>query len=157
MAQLTGLQINPEVQESSGGSILIPEGKYKAVIVSDELTDNSQKTGKLLKMMLQIVDGQYAGVDLKDNINLTNPSKQCQDIGQGTLKRICKILNVNFPPDDTQKLWGKPLMITVIIGKPFKSQSGDMIEKNEIKSYSAVVAMAAGSGVEQKITATRGW
>ncbi len=55
MSNLNGLNIDPNVDENSGGFTVLPAGKYKAVIVGDELVDNKSGTGKLLSLKVQII------------------------------------------------------------------------------------------------------
>ena len=52
MADLSGVtgQINPDVEESSGAFTVLPAGKYKAVLVADELKDTKAGTGKILEI-----------------------------------------------------------------------------------------------------------
>ena len=137
MANLTGLNIDPEVQESDGVFEVLPGGKYKVAMVGDELKDNKAGTGKILVIRLQVIEGQYAQEIIKDNINITNPSAVCTAIGQGTLKRICNLCSVQFPPTETTGLMGKPMVITVGV-EDFKSNTtGNTLKSNKVKKYEA--------------------
>lgn len=143
MANLSGINLDPNVKESTGGFTLLPVGEYTSVIVRDELKDNNKKNGKVLKLTLQVIAGQYTGETIDDNINITNPSTLCQDIGQGTLKRICGLCNVQYPPPNTAGLYGKPIIIKVKIGKPFKSnRTGEMLESREVATYNPVLSQS---------------
>lgn len=145
MANLMAIQseMDTDVKESGGGFDVLPGGQYKMVIVGDELKDNRAGNGKLLVPKLQVVDGAHAGVTIPDYINLTNPNKQCQEIGQGTLKKICRLCGVQYPPADTTALYGKPMDVKVKV-KNFKSNTtGNDLQSNEIKGYSEVKAQAA--------------
>jgi len=135
MSNLNGLNIDGNVEENTGGFTVLPAGKYKAVLVGDELTDNKAKTGKILKMKLQVVEGQFATEILTDNLNITNPSQVAQKIGQGTLKRICNLCQVNFPPQDTDGLMGKPMVITVKVEEFKSNNTGNMLKSNKISKY----------------------
>jgi hypothetical protein len=137
MANFEGLNIDANVEESTGSKTIIPAGKYKACLVADELKNNSKGTGKILTLQLQILDTDFAGLIVKDNLNITNPSPTAQAIGQGTLKRICNLCKVQFPPRDTAGLMGKPMMIDVVV-ESFKSDSGNDAKSNKIKAYNAV-------------------
>ena len=141
MTTLAGLQIDPNVKEADGEFIILPAGKYKAVLVADELKDTKIKpgetksTGKRLVLKLQVIEGQFAQELLEDGLNIINPSAQSQAIGQGTLKRICNVCSVPFPPQDTAGLMGKPMVVTVGV-EDFKSNtSGKMLKGNKIKKY----------------------
>lgn len=145
MANLMAIQseMDTDVKESGGGFDVLPGGQYKMVIVGDELKDNRAGNGKLLVPKLQVVEGAHAGVTIPDYINLTNPNKQCQEIGQGTLKKICRLCNVQYPPTDTTTLYGKPMSVKVAV-QSFKSNTtGNDLQSNNVKSYSEVKSQAA--------------
>jgi len=142
MASLTGIGIDANVQESTGEFTVLPPGKYKACLVSDELKDNNAGTGKVLMIKLQILEGQYAGEVLTDYINITNANPKAQAIGQGVLKRICNLCGVPFPPQDTAGLMGKPLGIDVKIVKFTSNTTGKELDSNKIKAYGPVPSPA---------------
>ncbi|RLB94607.1 MAG: hypothetical protein DRH26_00635 [Deltaproteobacteria bacterium] len=135
MTSLAGIALDKDVEESSGGFTVLPAGKYKACIVRDELKDNKAGTGKILVLKIQVIEGQYAQEILTDNINITNPSAQCQAIGQGTLKRICNMCQVQYPPQDTNGLMGKPMVITIGVEEFTSNTSGKPLKSNKIKKY----------------------
>jgi len=143
MTALTGIQLDPNVDENTGAFVVMPAGKYKACLVADELKDNSQNTGKILKVALQIMEGQFAGETLTDHINITNPHPKAQAIGQGTLKRICNLCGVPYPPQDTAGLMGKPMGIDVKVEKFTSNTTGKELESNKIRSYGPVPTQQA--------------
>jgi hypothetical protein len=148
MTALTGIQLDPNVDENTGAFVVVPAGKYKACIVADELKDNSKKTGKLLEMKVQIVEGQFAGQVITDRLNIINPNSTAQAIGQGTLKRICNLCSVPYPPTETAGLMGKPLGIDIRV-EEFQSNTLDdqgnpkMLKSNKIASYGPVPTQQA--------------
>ena len=137
MANLNGLNIDPEVQESNGVFEVLPAGKFKVAMVGDELKDNKAGTGKILEIRLQVIEGQYAQEIIKDNINITNPSAVCTAIGQGTLKRICNLCNVQFPPQETAGLMGKPMVVTLGVQEFTSNTTGKVLKSNTVKKYEA--------------------
>lgn len=165
MANLSTIkgQIDSNVQESNGAFTVVPSGKYKACIVADDLRDNKNKNGMVLMLKLQILEGQFAQEILTDNINITNPSGQCQAIGQGTLKRICNVCNVPFPPNDTAGLMGKPMTIDVTVEEFTSNTTGKPLKSNKIKSYgppmqmTAPVQSLASAGSHPQQQAASGW
>ncbi len=138
MANLNGIQMDANVQESTGEFTVIPAGKYRACLVSDQLRDNSAGTGKILEVKIQIMEGQFAGEVLTDYINITNASPKAQAIGQGTLKRICNLCGVPYPPQDTAGLMGKPLGIDVKVEKFTSNTTGKELDSNKIRAYGPV-------------------
>jgi hypothetical protein len=135
MANLNGLGIDPDVKESTGEFIVIPEGQYQAVILADELTENKAGTGKLLILQLQIIEGKFTGHEIIDRLNILNQSVKAQSIAQGTLKRICNCCNVQFPPSDTRKMYGIPMTITVAVEDFESNTTGKMLQNNKVKKY----------------------
>jgi len=155
MTDFTGVNLDPNVKESDGGFTVLPAGKYRACIVSDELKDNKNNTGKILGIKLQVVEGQYASEILTDNINITNPSAQCQAIGQGTLKRICNLCQVPYPPQNTNGLMGKPMVVTVQVEEFTSNNTGNKLKSNKIKKYEpSDTAIPAAS--QQQMTQPQG-
>lgn len=140
MANLNGMNLDPNVQENQGAFVVVPAGKYKACLVADELKNNSKGTGKLLEMKVQIMEGQFAGQVIVDRLNIINPNPTAQAIGQGTLKRICNLCSVPYPPQDTAGLMGKPMGIDIRV-EEFQSNTLDeqgnpkMLKSNKIASY----------------------
>ncbi|MBL0716854.1 MAG: DUF669 domain-containing protein [Desulfosarcina sp.] len=138
MSNLNDLNMDANVAEDDGtgsGGQVIPNGKYKAVMVAENLENNKNENGKVWKIKMQIIEGQYTDNIQFDNINATNPSKVCQDIGQGVIKRICRITGVPFPPNDCSLMFGKPMLITVNV-KPKWNDSSK--KQNEITAYNPV-------------------
>ena len=136
MTVLTGLNIDPNVPESGGDFVVLPPGKYQAVIIGDELRDTKAGNGKMLVITLQIQDrGEFFHIEIMDRLNIINPSEKAQSIGQGTLKKICNLTNCPFPPADTRKMYGKPLTITVKIEEFESNTSGKTLQSNKISGY----------------------
>jgi len=152
MADLSGVSLNPDVPES-GSFTVVPEGNYKAVIAGDKIYPTKDGKGRILELTVQIVEGPHAGTTIVDRLNIINASQQAQNIAQGTLKRICNILSIPFPVQNTSVLFGKPLMVKVVVEK-FESNKevGKMLDSNKIKNYGPVVA--AGSLAAQKPNVT---
>ena len=159
MAQLDNLGIDPNVKESSGSFTILPKGKYKAVILKDELKNNKANNGKLLELDLQIIEGSFAGTTFKDRLNITNASMQAQAIGQGILKKICSVCKIQFPPSDSRKLWGIPMMVD-IDQETFKSNTdGKELISNKVKSYQELTSQPTSqpAAANNQPAADGGW
>ena len=135
---LRNQQIDPDVPESNGAFMVLPAGSYEAVIIKDDFVPNKQGSGKIWKITLQIIKGQFRGQELTDNINLLNQSAQCQKIGQGTLKRICTLCKSPFPPPNTTKLFGIPIKIDVGIQDFISNTNGKQLQSNKIMKYGPI-------------------
>jgi len=160
MTNLSGVGLNPNVEENTGAFTVLPAGKYKACLVADELRDNSAGNGKILVVKVQIIDGQFSGEVLTDYINIINPNPTAQTIGQGTLKRICNMCGIPYPPHDTAGLMGKPLGIDIKVEKFVSNTTGKELESNKIKSYGPAPTQSQAQVSAQPVQETQaasGW
>jgi len=151
MSDLTGLNLDANVAENLGSKTIVPAGDYKIVLVGDELKPNSAGTGKILNLKIQIIEGQFIQTVLEDNLNITNPSQVCQAIGQGTLKRICNLCKVPYPPQNTGGLMGKPMVATVVV-EEFNTKEGNKAKSNKIKAYKPADSPVSQATLEQPQT-----
>ncbi len=116
-------------QHQSQAFDVLPAGEYEAIIVQSEVKPNSAQTGKMLKLQLQIISGQFQNRVLFDQLNIDNPSDKAKQIALGTLSDICKAVNV-LTPKNSSELHDKPLRIKVVVKK-----SDEYGEQNNIKAY----------------------
>jgi len=135
MANLSGVSLDANVEESTGGFDLIPEGKYHAVIVKDLVKDTKAGDGKILELAVQITAGEYAQKTVTDRINIVNKSAQAQAIGQGQLKRLCRLTGIEYPPADTAGMYGQPLEITIAHEDFTSNRTGKKLTSMKIKNY----------------------
>lgn len=149
MADLSNQNLDPNVEENSGGFTVVPEGKYQVVIVGDKLTDTKGGTGKMLELKVQIIEGEYRGSTIIDRLNIVNASSIAQKIGQGQLKRICNLCKVQYPPASTEGLIGKPMIATVKVEEFISNRTGNPLKSNKISGYNPVP--------EQPTTAAKSW
>ena len=151
MANLNNMGIDPNVPESTGFKVLTP-GKYRAVIINDNLSDTKAGDGKKLEVTFQLLDQPYKGDEIKTNLNIINAHPKAQAIGQGQLKRICNICKVGFPPEDTRKMYGIPMIIDVD-NDEFNSnkEPGKKLKSNVIKGF----APDNGAPIQQQAQAAQ--
>lgn len=137
MSDLSKMDIDPNIPENEGSFTVLPAAKYKVVIVGTNIKDTKAKDGgKIFVVKSQIIEGEYNGFLIReDNINIKNKNKVCQEIGQGILKRICRLTEVSFPPPDTTLMHGKPLMVTVGVDEYIDENSGEKKKSNKIMAY----------------------
>jgi len=133
MADLSNTQIDENVPEA-GSFMCLPEGNYPVVIIYDEIK-TTQKGGKMLEIKLLVFEGKYKGENLTDRLNLINSSSIAQKIGQGTLKKLCRLTGLDFPPKNTEGWKGKPLTAKVGVVEFTSNTSGKLLKGNEIKDY----------------------
>lgn len=108
----------------------IPAGDYIAAIVASEEKQTQSGNGTYLKLTLEILEGEFKGRKLFDNLNLNNPNAQAVQIAKGTLSQICRSVNV-MQPRQSEELHNKPMVIKVVLlEKAYQGQ-----DKNEVKGY----------------------
>ena len=142
MANLKGINIDANVPES-GSFTIIPPATYKAVIAGDKITTTKDGRGKMLELTVQIIEGPYTGLTIFDRLNIVNASQQAQNIAQGTLKRICGVLRAPFPPQNTDSLMGKPMLVTVGVEEFTSNKTGNVLKSNKIKNYAPIPSVTS--------------
>ena len=88
------LNFNANEVEPNAPFEVIPAGKYNAVIVESEMKATRAGTGRYLKLVFEITDGEYAGRKLFASINLENPNQDAVRIGRAELSAVCHAVNV---------------------------------------------------------------
>ena len=142
MANLQGINIDANVPEA-GSFTIIPPATYKAVIAGDKITTTKDGRGKMLELTVQIIEGPYTGLTIIDRLNIVNASQQAQNIAQGTLKRICGVLRAPFPPQNTDSLMGKPMLVTVGVEEFTSNKTGNVLKSNKIKNYAPIPSVTS--------------
>jgi len=125
------LNFNANEVEPNAPFEVIPAGKYNAVIVESEMKATRAGTGRYLKLVFEITDGEYAGRKLFASINLENPNQDAVRIGRAELSAVCHAVNV-LDLQDTVQLHNLPMVISVRVKK---NQDGE--PTNEVRGYEA--------------------
>ena len=131
------LNFNANEVEPNTPFEVIPAGKYNAVIVESEMKATRAGTGRYLKLVFEITDGEYAGRKLFASINLENPNQDAVRIGRAELSAVCHAVNV-LDLQDTVQLHNLPMVITVRVKK---NQDGE--PTNEVRGYEAAAVVRA--------------
>lgn len=124
----------------------VPAGQYLVMIVDSAISENSKKSGDLLKLTFEVMQPEeYKGRKIFQNINVRHQNKQAEEIGQRQLSAISHAVN-ELDLTDSVQLHNKPLGVKVIIDE----QPG-YSPKNEIKGYynedgSDIKGNGAGNG-----------
>jgi hypothetical protein len=126
----------------------LPADWYKAVITQTEEKPTKSQTGSYLQLMIEVIEGQYAGRKVFDRLNLKNPNSVAVEIAQRSLSSICRAIGVTNPKDSSD-LCDKPLMIKLAV----KPADGQYSASNEIKGYEAA---KGGAAMQAAATASAG-
>lgn len=150
MAQL-GYTADPNQPEESFD--IVPAGEYTTIIEASDYTPNKQGTGMILKLTYQIIDGEFKGRKIFENLNLQNENAQAAQIAQRALNSICLAVGVQHVQDSAQ-LHGIPLIIDVSV-----KEDPTYGKQNRIKKHlpaSGQTSAPATSGFSQTQTAPQG-
>lgn len=67
----------------------IPKGEYPMWIIESDVESNSKNTGRNLKFVLEITQGQYKGRKIYESLSFENPSEIAVKIARGMISAIC--------------------------------------------------------------------
>ena len=108
----------------------IPAGVYLAHCIESDVGPLKSGNGTGLKMTFEIIDGQYKGRRVWENLNIQHTSEDTQRIAQSQLSALCHAVNV-IKLDDTAALHFKPVKIKVTV----REAQGQYQASNNIKGY----------------------
>jgi hypothetical protein len=121
----------------------LPAGVYLAHIVESDVQPLKSGNGEGLKLTFEIIDGQFKGRKVYENLNIRHTSEDTQRIAQSQLSALCHAVNV-IKLMDTAALHFKPVRINVTV----REAVGQYKASNNIKGYEA-----AGGGISAPATA----
>lgn len=132
--------------EPQGDYTPIPPGEYKVQIVSSDMVGTSTGNGHMLKLELEILEGDQAGRRFYDRLNLDNPSAQAQEIAQRTLSAICHAIG-KLSVQDSDELHMQPMIAVVFVEEKKTGRDGKTYgPSSKIKTYKPITAGSAQSG-----------
>ena len=108
----------------------IPAGTYLAHCTESDVGPLKSGNGTGLKMTFEILDGQYKGRRVWENLNIQHTSEDTQRIAQSQLSALCHAVNV-IKLEDTAALHFKPVKIKVVV----REAQGQYQASNNIKGY----------------------
>ena len=114
-------------QASSGP---VPAGTYLAQCVDSDVQPLKSGNGTGLKLTIEIIDGQYKGRRIWENLNIQHSNEDTQRIAQSQLSALCHAVNV-IKLQDTAALHHKPVTIKVVV----REAKGEYQASNNIKGY----------------------
>jgi hypothetical protein len=129
MAELGGNYV-PNPNETEESFDIVPIGDYIAVISESDYVPNKKGTGMILKLTWEIIDGEFKGRKIFENLNLENENAQAAQIAKKSLNSICLACGVQAVQDSAQ-LHGIPMLIDVRV----KAAQGDYDAQNSIKKH----------------------
>ena len=119
----------------------LPAGTYLAHITESDVQPLKSGNGEGLKLTFEIIDGQFKGRKVWENLNIRHTSEDTQRIAQSQLSALCHAVNV-IKLMDTAALHFKPVRINVTV----REAVGQYKASNNIKGYEA-----AGGGISAPV------
>lgn len=140
---MTTLNFNAEEVAPQQEFDLLPAGKYVAQIIDSDLATNSKNTGQVLKLTLEILEGEFVNRKLWARLNITHDNPDAERIGRAQLSALCHAVGVTKLADSVE-LHGRPVMVTVKIRK---DKTGQYPDQNDVSGFSAVTGGASARPV----------
>ena len=118
----------------------IPKGTYLAHVIESDLQPLKSGNGEALKLVFEVLDGEYKGRKVIERLNIVHANAQTQNIAQSQLSALCHAIQV-MELRDSGMLHYKPVRISVTI-----RESAGYDPQNSVNGYEAAGgAMPAAS------------
>ncbi len=101
MAKIPG-SFSTEGKAEMGFGVM-PKGKYLMQIIESDYVPNSAKTGHYLKLVREVMEGQYKGRKYFSNLNLDNPNPVAVEMANKEFTSTCKACG-KVAVDDSEEL-----------------------------------------------------
>jgi hypothetical protein len=122
----------------------LPAGAYVGLLTEATLAPLKSGQGEGLKLSLEILDGQYKGRKVWDQLNVRHSNPDTQRIAQQQLSALCRAVGV-LRLEQTEQLCGKPVRILLKV----RPADGKYEARNEVRGYEPA------NGVAPALTAQR--
>jgi hypothetical protein len=104
---------DPSTHEGTRNLECIPPGWYQAQMIENEVRDALNGNGTYLLAVFEILDGEYRGRKIYQNVTLQNQNQQAVEIGQRLLTDIYNAVGITTPTKDIRVMLFKPVMARV--------------------------------------------
>lgn len=108
----------------------IPAGTYLAQIIESDLVASKNGNGQNLKLVFQVLDGQFKDRKVYENLCVQHTNSETQRIAQAKLSALCHATGI-LRVSDSSELHYKPIKINVTIKPPANGYDA----QNKIKGY----------------------
>lgn len=132
-----GLDLSNVQSESESKTQFIEEGVYQAKVVETDVKETKSKSGHVLIIYSEVIEGENKGKRFQDTINIHNQNEDAQRIGLARLRKYVDIFGLPPKLSDSNELHGKTFSAH-IIEDSFKNDKGDDVKVNKVKSISEV-------------------
>jgi hypothetical protein len=130
----------------------LPAGTYLAHITESDVQPLKSGNGEGLKLTFEIMDGQFKGRKVWENLNIRHSNEDTQRIAQSQLSALCHAVNV-IKLMDTAALHFKPVRINVTV----REAQGQYKASNNIKGYESAGGFSAPAAALAPVADTPAW
>lgn len=149
MADL-GFDYDAPTEEPVSNFDPLPAGDYVAQVIGSEIKDTRNRTGKILALTWEVVDGPSEHRQFWQNINYLNDSPKAQEIGRKQLDEVAYSAGATRLTD-TDDLHFKPCLVRLKVSPA----QGDFPAKNEVVTVKRIGSTTAPRRQEpQRLTET---
>jgi hypothetical protein len=136
---------------------VLPAGRYLGQIVESEMLSTKAGDGQYLRLVVEVLDGQYAQRRIFDQLNLVNNSQQAVEIARRQLSTICRAVG-QMQVTDSEQLHFKPLVITLKVEPAGPDKHGVHREaRNRVAGYAPATAAPPSATQPPAAAATPPW
>lgn len=133
MAHLGNTFDPSQVPEDERSFEPMPAGDYVCQVIESEVVQ-TKSGGDMLKLTLEVTEGQFANRRVWDNLNIRNNNPQAQQIAHRALADLCSACGVG-PITDSEDLHFRPFVATLKI-EPAREVNGQTYDaRNGVKRY----------------------
>jgi hypothetical protein len=122
---------DPSAHEGTRDLECIPIAWYQAQLIENEIRHARNGNGSYLLAIFEILDGEFRGRKVYQNITLQNDNQQAVEIGQRLLTDIYKAVGHTTPTRDIRVMLFKPVMARVGIKR---DKDGVFPDRNVVTS-----------------------
>ena len=110
-----------KAQRGQNGFEPIPPGKYPAQIVESEIKKSSAGND-YLKIVYQVLDGEFKGRKIFDNFNLWNDNSTAREIAEREFANLCDALGLGTQVIEDSKILHKTPFLLKVKVRPAEGQ-----------------------------------
>ncbi len=124
-----------ENDAEGGGSVIIPRDRYMLQITEGDVKENSKRTGMLYEYKAEVIEGEFSGVKVFGNMNVSHTNLTAQKIGQAQLKALALAQGQDpATVNDTEQYNWQPFMADLDV-ETYKGRDGGDKERMVIKKF----------------------
>ena len=139
---------DPNEVAPAGSFEPIPAGEYELMVTETEWHETKSGTGRYLKLTVTVLDAEYDGRLIWENLNLENPSDTAVRIAMGSLSALCRAIGhmEALQTDDASEL----------CNRPFRAKVGIQPAKGQYEASNKIVAYLPADAPASKAAPKRG-